>query len=239
MDGKTGLFEKKIEPGIIRCSSPGKLVRYLVADGAHIEPGTIFAEVEVMKMHLSITCNEAGNIFHTKQPGATLEIGDIIANIKLDDPSKMRVITSYDKKFLDTFRQTVQPNKVHQVLKSVLSFMNNVLAGYYYPEPFFTELLHENLKKAQDSLLDPKLPLYEFQELLASLSGRIPSFVENKITKLLQGYEHSVGSLFSTFPASDIRAVIESQQIADNDKYLSSVGPLLDLTERYKHRYRK
>lgn len=44
----------------LRASLSGKLVRYLVEDGAFVEAGKSYAEVEVMKMYMPLQIKEAG-----------------------------------------------------------------------------------------------------------------------------------------------------------------------------------
>eukprot|EP01124_Arcella_intermedia_P034343 TRINITY_DN8497_c0_g1_i1.p1 TRINITY_DN8497_c0_g1~~TRINITY_DN8497_c0_g1_i1.p1 ORF type:complete len:2187 (-),score=404.17 TRINITY_DN8497_c0_g1_i1:17-6577(-) len=233
IDGKTATFEKKNEPGVLRCTSPGKLVRYLVPDGGHVESGTAYAEVEVMKMYLSLISNDAGTIFFAKQPGSTLEIGEIIANIQLDDPTKIRVIKNSDQKLPDIQRYTGE--RAHQILKSVLNSLNNILAGYYIPPQIFPEKLNRYLTKAKEVLSDPRLPLLEFQETLSSLAGRIPSQVETQISKLLQHYEQSdIGSIMSIFPTQEIENTLLNFKAPEPERYRSTIVPFLDLTSKYK-----
>ncbi len=44
--------------------TPCKLVRYLVADGEHINAGNSYAEVEVMKMYMPLISKEPGVLRH-------------------------------------------------------------------------------------------------------------------------------------------------------------------------------
>lgn len=66
---RTGLFYKKTDPGILRTTSPGRLVRYLCDDQAFIKSGDAYAELEVMKMYLNLISPDTGKITHQKQPG--------------------------------------------------------------------------------------------------------------------------------------------------------------------------
>jgi acetyl-CoA carboxylase/biotin carboxylase 1 len=47
LDGKSCLLEKEMDPSVLRSPSPGKLVRYLVEDGQHLNAGDAYAEIEV------------------------------------------------------------------------------------------------------------------------------------------------------------------------------------------------
>ena len=47
VNNQTAIFDKENDPSVLRAPSAGKLVSYLVDDGASIEPGTKYAELEV------------------------------------------------------------------------------------------------------------------------------------------------------------------------------------------------
>lgn len=83
------MFEKENDPTILRTTSPGKVVRYLIEDGEHVNEGQAFIEVEVMKMVLTINATASGKLQQTKQPGAVLETGDVLGHLQLDDPTKV------------------------------------------------------------------------------------------------------------------------------------------------------
>ena len=54
INNQTVVFEKENDPSVLRAPSPGKLIQYLVADGAYVQAGDAYAEVEVMKMVMSV-----------------------------------------------------------------------------------------------------------------------------------------------------------------------------------------
>ena len=84
----------------------GKLARWLVEDGAAVAKGEAYAEVEVMKMFLSLRAPEAGKVHIQLSEGTVLEAGDLLATMELDDPSmvqKVRVL------FLDFLRVLRRP----------------------------------------------------------------------------------------------------------------------------------
>ncbi|KAF9288230.1 acetyl-coenzyme-A carboxylase [Mortierella alpina] len=90
VDGKTCLLEKENDPTQLRSPSPGKLVRYLVESGDHVTASQAYAEIEVMKMYMPLIATEDGIVQFIKQPGTTLDAGDIIGILSLDDPSRVR-----------------------------------------------------------------------------------------------------------------------------------------------------
>ncbi|KAG5462979.1 MAG: biotin-requiring enzyme-domain-containing protein [Olpidium bornovanus] len=81
IDGKTCILEADNDPTQLLSPSPGKLVRKLVNSGDHVKRGEAYAEVEVMKMYMSLTATEDGVIQFMKQVGQTLEAGDLIGKL--------------------------------------------------------------------------------------------------------------------------------------------------------------
>eukprot|EP00124_Ichthyophonus_hoferi_P006337 Ihof_evm1s1438 gene=Ihof_evmTU1s1438 len=88
IDCKTMLFQKEDDPTLIRTTSPGKLLRYLVDDGNHVTADQPFAEIEVMKMIMPLLATQNGKIKHNLSVGAVLQAGDVVATLVLDDPTK-------------------------------------------------------------------------------------------------------------------------------------------------------
>ncbi len=63
-----------------------------MADGASVTSGQAFAEVEVMKMYMTLSVPEAGVISLAKLEGTVLEPGELIATVSLDDPTKVHKV---------------------------------------------------------------------------------------------------------------------------------------------------
>ncbi|PSN52685.1 Acetyl-CoA carboxylase [Blattella germanica] len=90
------------------------------------------------------------------------------------------------------------------------------------------------------SLRDPSLPLLELQEVIASISGRIPISVEKKIRKLMALYERNITSVLAQFPSQQIASVIDShagtlQKRADRDVFFLTTQGIVQLVQRYRH----
>jgi acetyl-CoA carboxylase / biotin carboxylase 1 len=47
IDDHSCMFTADYDPTVIRLTTSGKLVRYLIGEGEHVTPGTSFAEIEV------------------------------------------------------------------------------------------------------------------------------------------------------------------------------------------------
>jgi biotin carboxyl carrier protein len=54
VDSKTCLIEQENDPTQLRSPSPGKLVRFLVDSGEHVNAGDTYAEIEVIKMYMPL-----------------------------------------------------------------------------------------------------------------------------------------------------------------------------------------
>ena len=72
----TVLLPTIYDPSELRSDITGKLVRYLVEDGAGVAAGQPFAEAEAMKMLITIKAGESGKINHELNPGAIINAGD-------------------------------------------------------------------------------------------------------------------------------------------------------------------
>lgn len=89
------------------------------------------------------------------------------------------------------------------------------ISGYCLPDPYNAPRLREVMEHFMQSLRDPSLPLLELQEVIASISGRIPLSVEKKIRKLMTQYERNITSVLAMFPSQQIASVIDRYIIID------------------------
>ncbi|KAG2112772.1 acetyl CoA carboxylase [Suillus clintonianus] len=88
VDTKTCLIEQENDPTQLSSPSPGKLVRFLIDSGDHINAGETYAEIEVMKIYMPLVAAEDGVVQFVKQPGVSLEPGDILGILTLDEPAR-------------------------------------------------------------------------------------------------------------------------------------------------------
>lgn len=250
----TCVFEKENDPTILRSPSTGKLVQYLVEDGQHIEAGQPYAEIEVMKMIMSLTAQESGTVSLAKRPGAILEAGAILARLELVDPSLVRRAELFSGGFdaleaqdesSDTDSDDIasltepQEQKLNVTFEQAKKHLENILAGYTLPDSFFVVKLNENVETFMRCLRDPRLPLLELQEIISSISGRIPATVEQQIRKLMNNYERNISSILATFPSQEIASVIDTyastlQRRADRDVFFLNTQGIVQLVQRYR-----
>lgn len=249
----TCVFEKENDPTILRSPSTGKLVQYLVEDGQHVEAGQSYAEIEVMKMIMSLTSQESGTVSLAKRPGAVLEAGAILARLELDDPSLVKRAELFSGGFdaldaqdepetdSDSITSLTEPQeqKLNVTFEQAKKHLENILAGYTLPDSFFKEKLDENVETFMRCLRDPRLPLLELQEIISSISGRIPAAVEQQIRKLMNNYERNISSIIATFPSQEIASVIDTyastlQRRADRDVFFLNTQGIVQLIQRYR-----
>ncbi|XP_063925251.1 acetyl-CoA carboxylase isoform X2 [Zophobas morio] len=238
---QTCVFEKENDPTILRSPSAGKLLSFLVEDGGHVEKGQAYAEIEVMKMVMTLTAGESGIVFYVKRPGAVLEAGSIIASLELDDASLVTKASPYKGPFpeLDV-SQPIVSEKLNHIHNSYKAILENTLAGYCLPDPYNAPRLREVIEKFMSSLRDPSLPLLELQQVMASISGRIPLAVEKKIRRLMSLYERNITSVLAQFPSQQIASVIDShaanmQKRTERDGFFLATEGIVQLVQRYRN----
>ncbi|PIO38041.1 hypothetical protein AB205_0134810 [Aquarana catesbeiana] len=208
---KTCVFEKEKDPTVLRSPSTGKLLQYTVEDGSHANAGDCFAEIEVMKMVMTLLVQEPGHIHYVKRPGAVLESGCVLARIDLDDPSKVHQTELCTGELLPQHTLPILGEKLHQVFHNVLENLINIMNGYCLPEPYFTNKVKEWVHKLMKTLRDPSLPLLELQEIMTSVSTRIPPTVEKSIRKVMAQYASNITSVLCQFPSQQFPLPLTSR----------------------------
>ncbi|XP_053621987.1 acetyl-CoA carboxylase isoform X1 [Plodia interpunctella] len=236
---QTVVFEKEKDPSKLRAPSAGKLINTLIEDGGHVDKGQPYAEIEVMKMVMTLSAPESGKVTWNLRPGAVLDMGSLIGTLELDDPSLVTTAQPYKGQFPleDNSPVSEKLNHAHNKYRAILE---NTLAGYCLPEPYNTPRLREIVEKFMLSLRDPSLPLLELQEVLSSTSGRIPIAVEKKVRKLMALYERNITSVLAQFPSQQIASVIDHHAAslakrADRDVFFMSTQALVVLVQRYRN----
>jgi len=239
---QTCIFEKENDPTILRTPSAGKLLGFMVEEGGHVHAGQPYAEIEVMKMVMTVTVTESGCLYYNKRPGAILDPGAIIAHLDLDDASRIQRVQMFTGRFRDPaeFQLPVWGDKLNQIYQNCRSVMDNIFAGYCLPDPFFQPKIKETIEKMMTVLKDPSLPLLELQDVISSISGRIPASVEKKIRKLMALYASNITSVLAQFPSQQVASVIDThaatlQKRADRDVFFLTTQGIVQLVQRYRN----
>eukprot|EP00069_Balaena_mysticetus_P020536 bmy_02870T0 len=221
---KTCVFEKENDPSVLRSPSAGKLIQYIVEDGGHVFAGQCYAEIEVMKMVMTLTAAESGCIHYVKRPGAAL------------DPGCAELHTGSLPRIQST---ALRGEKLHRVFHYVLDNLVNVMNGYCLPDPFFSSRVKDWVERLMKTLRDPSLPLLELQDIMTSVSGRIPPNVEKSIKKEMAQYASNITSVLCQFPSQQIANILDSHAATLNRKserevFFMNTQSIVQLVQRYR-----
>ncbi|XP_077999917.1 acetyl-CoA carboxylase-like [Glandiceps talaboti] len=237
---KTCIFEKENDPSILRSPSAGRLLKYLVDDGAHVFAGQPYAEIEVMKMVMTLNVSENGCVMYVKRPGAVFDQGNIVANLNLDDPTRVHRAQPFEGRFPDQTTTQTQGWKLHQIFQKARESLAYIMDGYCLPDKYFKAKCSETVETLTKALREPSLPLLEMHEMISSISGRIPSNVEKEIKKLLASYSSNITSVLCQFPSQQIANVIDRyaatlNKRADRDLFFMHTQGIVQQVQRYRN----
>jgi len=238
---QTVVFEKENDPSILRATSPGKLIKYLVMDGEHVTRDQEYVVIEVMKMAMTLCAKESGLIHYSKRPGAILETACTIATMTLDDPSQCMKASLYTGPgFLPAGQdQPSRPYSLHQKFLSVKTGLENALAGFCPPDQYFEEEVVNRVKEFLQLLHDSRLPLDDMRDVMSSISGRLPSELQRFIERCLTSYEQNITSVIAQFPAQKITSEIDKLNsrlpAAEKEMFEMTIAPVVEVCRKYRH----
>jgi len=229
VDSKTCLLEQENDPTQLRTPSPGKLVKFTVENGEHVKAGQTFAEVEVMKMYMPLITQEEGIVQLIKQPGATLEAGDILGILALDDPSRVKHAQPFSGQLPALGPPQVVGNKPPQRFVLRYSILQNILQGFDNQV-----IMASTLNELIEVLRDPELPYGEWNAQFSALHARMPNKLDTAFTQIVERSR----TRKTEFPAKQLiktlsRFLEENVSPADASVLKSTVAPLIEVMERY------
>ena len=183
-------------------------------------------------MYMPLIASEDGVVQFVKQPGVSLEPGDILGILTLDDPARVKHAKPFEGLLPPMGLPYVRGNKSHQRLAFCLDILNNILDGYDNQA-----IMASTLKDLLAVLRDPELPFSETSSILATLSGRMPAKLEESIRSALDGAHAKAGG---EFPAPRLRKILENfvtthVGAAERPLFRTQMGALFDVTERYRN----
>ncbi|KAN0082290.1 Acetyl-CoA carboxylase, central region domain containing protein [Elaphomyces granulatus] len=230
VDGKTCLLEEENDPTQLRTPSPGKLVKFTVENGEHVKAGQPFAEVEVMKMYMPLIAQEDGTVQLIKQPGATLEAGDILGILALDDPSRVKHAQPFLGQLPDFGPPQVIGNKPPQRFVLLYSILENILKGYDNQI-----IMGPTLRELVQVLRDPELPYGEWNAQFSALHSRMPQKLDAQLTQVVDRAKARKGE----FPAKQLQKTLvkfieDNVNSADAEMLKTTLLPLVHVIDRYK-----
>ncbi|KAK4995616.1 acetyl-coenzyme-A carboxylase, partial [Elasticomyces elasticus] len=229
VDSKTCLLEQENDPTQLRTPSPGKLVKFTVDNGQHVKKGQPFAEVEVMKMYMPLIAQEDGLVNLIKQPGATLEAGDILGILALDDPSKVKSAQPFLGQLPDFGPPQVLGAKPPQRFIYLYNILRDILQGFDNQV-----VMQQTLKDLVVVLRDPELPYGEWNAQASALHSRMPQ----KLDTLFEHLVDRAHSRHAEFPAKQLskgfsRFLDENVSANDADLLRAGLAPLLEIMDKY------
>lgn len=229
VDSKTCLLEEENDPTQLRTPSPGKLVKFLVDNGAHVSSGQAFAEVEVMKMYMPLLAQEAGTVQFIKQPGVTIEAGDVLGVLELDDPSRVQHAQPFTSQLPELGPPQIVGDKPPQQFVLLNSILKNILLGFDNQV-----LMSATLKELIQVLRDPELPYGEWSSQFSALSSRMPQKLATQFSQTIDRSKQRKAE----FPAKGLSKVL-SRFLEDNvasgdvDLLKATLAPLMEVLDRY------
>ncbi|KAG5368607.1 Acetyl-CoA carboxylase [Yarrowia sp. E02] len=227
VDSKTCLLEVENDPTQLRSPSPGKLVKFLVENGDHVRANQPYAEIEVMKMYMTLTAQEDGIVQLMKQPGSTIEAGDILGILALDDPSKVKHAKPFEGQLPELGPPTLSGNKPHQRYEHCQNVLNNILLGFDNQV-----VMKSTLQEMIGLLRNPELPYLQWAHQVSSLHTRMSAKLDATLAGLIEKAKQRGGE----FPAKQLLRALEKEAASGDVDALfqQTLAPLFDLAREYQ-----
>lgn len=185
-----------------------------------------------MKMYMPLVASEDGIVQFVKQPGVSLEPGDILGILTLDDPARVKHAKPFEGLLPETGNPSVTGNKPHQRLSYCVDTLNDILDGFDNQA-----IMASTFKDLLAVLHDPALPFSQATSILASVSGRLPPKLEESIRAAIESARSKGDS--ADFPAVRVKRqldhyVQDNLRPQDRPMFRTQFGPLFDLVEQYQ-----
>jgi len=235
--GGTVSFSPDYDPTCLRTDVAGKLVKKLVKDGAHLNKGDAYCEIEVMKMFMPLKVTEAGTISWQNNEGAALSPGDLIASLELDCPDNVATTILFEGDLdVEGFGQVSSKNsknRPHLLLRTAFESLQSGMSGYIVSNDDLISAFNDLL----EAVTNPLLPVYEIEEPLSVLSGRLDAKLFEKLKKVVSESKAASGNK-KQFPAQEFCKTINDFSNTISDPFEKSafnalVTPLIETTVPY------
>jgi acetyl-CoA carboxylase / biotin carboxylase 1 len=182
-----------------------------------------------MKMYMPLVAQEDGHVQLIKQPGATLEAGDILAILSLDDPSRVKHATPFDGQLPSLGPPQVVGSKPPQRFSRLMKVLNNILDGFDNQV-----IMASTLKELIAVLRDTELPYGEWSAQHSALHSRMPNKLDTIFTQIVE----RTRARNAEFPAKQLAKALnkfleENVQPSDAETLKATLAPLIDVMTRY------
>jgi len=219
---KTCLIEKEMDPSKVVAVTPGKLVRWLVEDKAHVKADEQYAEIEVMKMIMPLVSSAAGIISLEIAEGQQVAPGQLIARIKLDDESSIKIAERFKGVFPTMGPPMIVGNSTDQKYNDSLQSLLLVLAGYEHS-------VEENISKLLSAIDDPELALRQWQQAISAIKARMPPVLVRKLDDIIGTYEKALTEGVGSDPASTFSMRLTPRSLPfPSDAVLNAIDEFID-----------
>uniref|UniRef100_A0A7S1BIY5 Acetyl-CoA carboxylase n=1 Tax=Corethron hystrix TaxID=216773 RepID=A0A7S1BIY5_9STRA len=199
--GTSVVFAPDYDPTSLRTDVAGKLVKKLVEDGVHVTKGQPYAEIEVMKMFMPLKVEENGVLTWRENEGAAMDAGSLLATLALDSPEAVRMATVFEGKLeVDDRDISAANHRPHLILRRSLEGLAAGIAGYACDEGEMDRRLDTLTVAASDGTL----PVYEINEQLSALAGRIDAALYESLSSALNNFVQTVVSSCDRFPVETV-----------------------------------
>lgn len=186
--GANVAFSPDYDPTSLRADVAGKLVKKLKPDGARVKKGEPYCEIEVMKMFMPLKVEESGVLTWKVNEGASLSPGDLLATLELENPENVSQVCVFGGDLAvpgwGSAGNSPDKRRPHLMLRSAVNRLSATLSGY--------RLSGHAIAGAFDDIIsavtNPLLPVYEIQEQLSVLSGRIPTTLFDRLSAMLADF---------------------------------------------------
>ena len=231
VDLKMCLIEQENDPTQLCSPSPGKLVRFLVDSGDHVNAGDAYAEIEVMKMYMPLVASEDSIVNFVKQPGVSLEPGDILGILTLDNPAQVKHVKPFDSLLPSFGPPGVTGNRPHQLLAQYIDVLTNILEGFDNQS-----VIAPSLNGLTDVLKNLDLPYSETTAILSTLSSHMPPKLEDLVRNTIEASKSKDPT--PEFPALQLEKFLDhylqdSVQPQECVAIRTQLAPLFDVIEHY------
>lgn len=188
---------------------------------------------QVMKMYMPLVASEDGIVQFVKQPGVSLEPGDILGILTLDDPARVKHAKPFEGLLPSTGNPAVTGNKPHQRLAFNIDILNDILDGFDNQA-----IMLPTFKNFLAVLHDPELPFSQASSILATYSGRMPAKLEESIRSAIDAARSKSGDNLD-FPAARIKKQLDqfvqnTVRPQDRAMFRTQFGSIFDLVEQYQ-----
>lgn len=166
-----------------------------------------------------------------KQPGASLEAGDILGILQLDDPSRVKHAKPFEGQFPAWKAPQIVGDRPSQRFALLLSTLKNILFGFDNQV-----IMSATLKELTEVLGNQELPYGEWAAHHAALASRMPQ----KLDSSLNAYIEKAHSKLGEFPSKQLLKTFDAfmkEQVSVKEAELLRAGlqPLTDVMSSYRN----